>query len=65
MFKSVKPAGQPRTVRSIIAAYNDASNFPPDLARQDLPEAKDIAAPAPTARREGAAAKSPFRGIRG
>jgi hypothetical protein len=62
MFKGVQPAGQPRTIRSIIAKYNDASNFPPDTAPEAPPQAKENwPGPAPTPRREGAASKTPFK----
>lgn len=30
MFKSAKPAGQPRTLRSIAEAGNNPASFPPD-----------------------------------
>lgn len=63
MFQGVKPAGQPRTVRSNIAKYANASNFPAEPAPEKLPEAKEEEWPVvlPTARREGAAGKNPFR----
>lgn len=31
MFKEVKPAGQPRTLRSIVEQHNEARNFVPDV----------------------------------
>ncbi len=62
MFKGVKPAGQPRTVRSIAESHSDAGNFPPDAAPEELPQAKENwPGPAPTPRREGAASKTPFK----
>jgi hypothetical protein len=65
MFKGVKPAGQPRTVRSNIAQYNNASNFPAPAPLQEIPQAKENwPAVPPTPRREGAAAKNPFGGLK-
>lgn len=66
MFQGVKPAGQPRTVRSNIARFANASNFPAEPKPEPLPEAKEAPWPAvlPTARREGAAGKNPFGGMK-
>lgn len=62
MFQGVKPPGQPRTVRSNIARFANAGNFPAEPAPEKLPEAKEEwPAVLPTARREGAAGKNPFR----
>lgn len=62
MFQGVKPAGQPRTVRSNIAKYTNASNFPAEPMPQPEPQAKEEwPVVLPTARREGAAGKNPFR----
>ncbi len=62
MFQGVKPAGQPRTVRSNIARFANASNFPAEPAPEKQPEAKEAwPVTLPTARREGAAGKNPFR----
>lgn len=64
MFKGVKPAGQPRTVRSNIEQYNNSANFPAEPPHQEFPQVKDAQGPAPTPRREGAAGKNPFGGLR-
>lgn len=64
MFKSTKPSGQPRTLRSIVESQNDSSNFPAPFAAPEQPQAKPQACPEPTPRRDTAANKTPFRNIK-
>lgn len=63
MFKQPQPASQPPSLRK-IAESNDSGNFRSDERPDRLPQAQDIVAPLPTARREAAAGKNPFKGIR-
>lgn len=63
MFKGAQPGGQPPSLRK-IAESNGSGNFRTDERADRQPEPKDVVAPLPTPRRETAAGKNPFKGIR-
>lgn len=64
MFKSEKPPGQPRTLRSIVESQNDSANFPPPVAIPPEPVSKQPPCPDFVGRRDTAAGKSPFKGTK-
>lgn len=64
MFKGPKPPGQPRSLRSIVESQNDSKHLqtPPALPEQGT--YRDDACNEAQGRREGAAGKSPFQGVK-
>lgn len=67
MFKGVKPAAQPRTLRT-IAERNEGANFPdPRNFEDSVPgvDAADVAKPTSGKRALNAGDKQPFAGVRG
>lgn len=64
-FKGPLPAGQPRSLRSIVESKALPKNLaPPEKAPESPGTYTPLVCPEPTARRETAAGKSPFKGAR-
>ena len=64
-FKGPMPAGQPRSLRSIVEGHAVPKNLlPPEKAPEPAGTYTPTACPEPTPRRDNAAGKQPFKGAR-